>query len=163
MHSLIANDSFIAENPEKIRSFMKAVKRATDYTLANPTDAYKTYIDMKPEMASAVNKKIFERSYAYFSEDLKNVKRDWEKVTKYGKRLGVLNEHFEPNYTNSFLDWELDSESLDPTGDRTCNSSPHCDAFAASNIFLPEKRMVALQQEVAHKGGFRRLDVKIAA
>lgn len=142
---------------------MKAVKRATDYTLANPTDAYKTYIDMKPEMASAVNKKIFERSYAYFSEDLKNVKRDWEKVTKYGKRLGVLNEHFEPNYTNSFLDWELDSESLDPTGDRTCNSSPHCDAFAASNIFLPEKRMVALQQEVAHKGGFRRLDVKIAA
>jgi len=55
-------------------------------------------------MASAVNSKIFERSYAYFSKDLKNVQRDWEKVTKYGKRLGVLSEDFKPNYSNSFLE-----------------------------------------------------------
>jgi len=90
----IANDAFVAENPEKIRKFMKAVKRATDYVLASPVAAYETYIVIKPEMGSVVNHKIFERSYAYFSKDLKNVKRDWEKVTKYGKRLGVLNEDF---------------------------------------------------------------------
>jgi len=138
---LIANDRFMTENPKKIGKFMTAVKRATDHVLASPAEAYKTYIDIKPEMASAVNTKIFERSYAYFSRDLKNVQRDWEKVTKYGKRLGVLKEDFKPNYTNQFLDWKLDVDSADPTGD--------------------QKRMVALQQEVASKGGFQRLDVKV--
>jgi pyrimidine precursor biosynthesis enzyme len=130
-------------HPEKVRKFMAAVKKAMDYVLASPAEAYKAYIDIKPQMASTVNSKIFERSYAYFSKDLKNVQRDWEKVTKYGKRLGVLNEDFKPNYTNQFLDWKLEGDSADPTGD--------------------QKRMVALQQEVASKGGFQRLDVKIAA
>ena len=86
----------MARQPDKVRRFMSAVKRATDYVLASPAEAYKTYIDIKPQMASPVNSKIFERSYAYFSKDLKNVQRDWEKVTKYGKRLGVLNEDFKP-------------------------------------------------------------------
>jgi pyrimidine precursor biosynthesis enzyme len=139
----IANDRFMAENPDKIHKFMKAVKRATDYVLAAPSEAYKIYIDNKPEMASPVNRKIYERSYAYFSKDLKNVQRDWEKVTKYGKRLGVLNADFEPNYTNEFLTWKLESDSADPTGD--------------------QKRMLALQQDVANKGGFQRLDVKVIA
>lgn len=138
-----ANDTFLAENPDKIQKFMKAVKRATDHVLTSPAEAYETYIDIKPEMASVVNGKIYERSYAYFSKDLKNVERDWEKVTKYGKRLGVLNESFEPNYTNQFLDWTLEGDSADPTGD--------------------QKRMLALQKDVAMKGGFQRLDLKIAA
>lgn len=75
-----------------------------EFVLARPADAFKVFIDIKPEMASGVNRKIFERSYAYFSKDLKNVQRDWEKVTKYGKRLGVLGGDFKPNYTNSFLE-----------------------------------------------------------
>lgn len=141
--ALIANDKFMTENPEKIRKFMKAVKRATDHVLASPAEAYKTYIDIKPVMASDVNRKIFERSYAYFSKDLKNVQRDWDKVTKYGKRLGVLNEDFKPNYTNQFLEWKLEGDSVNPTGD--------------------QKRMAALQHEVACKGGFQRLQVEIDA
>jgi pyrimidine precursor biosynthesis enzyme len=139
----IANDNFLTLHPEKISKFLTAVKKATDYVLSSPVEAYKIYISIKPEMASVVNTKIFERSYAYFSKDLKNVKRDWEKVTKYGKRLGVLEERFVPNYTNSFLGWELEGESVDPTGD--------------------QKRMVGLQKEVKNEGGFQRLDVKVVA
>lgn len=122
---------------------MKAVKRGTDYVLSSPDEAYKTYIDIKPEMASVVNRKIFERSFAYLSKDLKNVQRDWEKVTKYGKRLGVLDEDFKPNYTNEFLQWTLEGDSADPTGD--------------------QKRMVVLQEQVAREGGFHRLGVNVAA
>jgi pyrimidine precursor biosynthesis enzyme len=133
----------MVENPDKIHKFMKVVKRATDYVLACPSEAYAVYIDIKPEMASPVNRKIYERSYAYFSKDLKNVQRDWEKVTKYGKRLGVLDADFVPNYTNEFLTWKLEGDSADPTGD--------------------QKRMLALQQDVANKGGFQRLDVKVVA
>ncbi|TKX19136.1 4-amino-5-hydroxymethyl-2-methylpyrimidine phosphate synthase [Elsinoe australis] len=135
----IANDAFIAAEPEKVAKFMKAVQRATTDLLADPVGLYETYIDIKPQMATAVNRKIFERSFAYFSRDLKNVERDWNKVTKYGKRLGVLPQGYEPNYTNAFLKgWELGPDSKDPLGD--------------------QKRMAALQQLVKEQGGFRRID-----
>ncbi|KAK3485005.1 thiamine biosynthesis protein NMT-1 [Neurospora crassa] len=139
----IGNETFISQNPDKVRAFMRAVKKATDFVLANPDAAWKEYVDFKPVMGTELNRKIFERSYAYFSEDLKNVKRDWSKVTKYGQRLGVLSPDFTPNYTNEFLDWALQPESSDPTGD--------------------QKRMVELQKNVACCGGFHRLPLGIKA
>ncbi|ESA43719.1 hypothetical protein GE21DRAFT_3681 [Neurospora crassa] len=139
----IGNETFISQNPDKVRAFMRAVKKATDFVLANPDAAWKEYVDFKPVMGTELNRKIFERSYAYFSEDLKNVERDWSKVTKYGQRLGVLSPDFTPNYTNEFLDWALQPESSDPTGD--------------------QKRMVELQKNVACCGGFHRLPLGIKA
>jgi pyrimidine precursor biosynthesis enzyme len=139
----IGNEKFISENPDKVRAFMRAVKKATDFVLADPQQAWKEYIDFKPAMNSNLNWKIFERSYAYFSQDLKNVERDWNKVTKYGQRLGVLSPDFKPNYTNEFLGWGLDPDSVDPTGD--------------------QKRMVELQRNVACCGGFHRLPLSAKA
>lgn len=136
----IGNEKFLSENPEKVRSFMRAVKRATDFVLSSPEAAWKEYVNFKPVMGTELNRKIFERSFAYFSKDLRNVDRDWQKVTRYGKRLGVLAENFVPNYTNEYLEWEGDGDQADPTGD--------------------QKRMVELQKAVAEKGGFHRLDVK---
>ncbi|OAA59192.1 NMT1/THI5-like protein [Niveomyces insectorum RCEF 264] len=133
----IGHEKFVAENPDKVRAFLRAVKRATDYVLATPEAAWREYADYKPAMATELNRKMFERSFAYFSRDLKNVARDWAKVTAYGKRLGVLDAAFKPNYTNEHLAWALDAESADPTGD--------------------QKRMVVLQKEVAANGGCRRL------
>ncbi|KAK6218128.1 hypothetical protein LQW54_002878 [Pestalotiopsis sp. IQ-011] len=138
----IVNDAFLAENPDKVEKFMRAVKKATDFVLASPAEAYKQYVDMKPSMGTDVNFKIFERSYAYFSKDLQNVTRDWEKVTKYGKRLGVLAPDFVPNYTNEYLTWELEGPSQDPTGD--------------------QKKMVELQKDVACCGGFKRLPLALS-
>lgn len=138
----IANDAFIAANPGRITKFMNAVKRASEYVLADPARAYEEYVDIKPIMGTPVNRKIFERSFAYFSRDLKNVQRDWGKVTNYGKRLGILDPEFVPNYTNQYLSWTLDKDSVDPTGD--------------------QKRMVKLQEQVAAQGGFRRLEVASA-
>jgi pyrimidine precursor biosynthesis enzyme len=136
----IGNEAFISQNPEKVRAFMRAVKKATDFVLSEPEKAWAEYVDFKPVMGSPLNRKIFERSYAYFSQDLQNVRRDWTKVTNYGKRLGVLKESFEPNYTNEFLGWKLEEDQEDPTGD--------------------QKSMIQLQKEIAEKGGFKRLDVK---
>lgn len=76
----IGNDDFIAKNPEKVVKFLKAVKKATEYVLTSPSQAYDDYVDFKPEMGTAVNRKIFERSFAYLSKDLKNVDRDWVRV-----------------------------------------------------------------------------------
>jgi pyrimidine precursor biosynthesis enzyme len=139
----IGNERFISENPEKVRAFLRAVKRATDFVLAEPEAAWAEYVDFKPVMGTDLNRKMFERSFAYFSNDLKNVERDWTKVTKYGKRLGVLDESFVPNYTNEFLGWNLEPESGDPTGD--------------------QKRIAELQECVSCSGGFRRLQPSIPA
>lgn len=133
----IANDAFLAVNEDKVRKFLRAVKRATDYVLAEPEKAYEEYVEIKPIMGTAVNRKIFERSFAYFSRDLKNVQRDWNKVTNYGKRLGILDASFQPNYTNDYLGWQLSPDSTDPIGDQV--------------------RMAELQKKVAEEGGFRRL------
>ncbi|OAA40940.1 nmt1 protein [Metarhizium rileyi] len=139
----IGNEQFVSEKPEKVRAFMRAVKRATDFVLADPHQAWREYADFKPVMRSQLNWSIFERSYAYFSQDLKNVDRDWDKVTTYGQRLGVLSPGFKPNYTNEFLGWALEPDSVDPTGD--------------------QKRMVELQRHVACCGGFHRLPLTAKA
>jgi len=136
----IGNETFIKNNPEQVAAFMRAVKKATDFVIADPEAAWAAYVDFKPVMGTELNRKIFERSYPYFSTDLRNVARDWEKVTRYGKRLGVLAESFVPNYTNEFLQWQAEGEQADPTGD--------------------QKRMVELQKNVAEKGGFQRLTVQ---
>ncbi|POS77591.1 protein NMT1 [Diaporthe helianthi] len=136
----IGNDSFVRGSPDKVRAFLRAVKRATDFVLEQPEKAWLEYVDFKPAMGTELNRKIFERSFAYFSKDLKNVHRDWQKVTRYGKRLGVLSDDFEPNYTNEYLEWTLAGESQNPLGD--------------------QKRMAELQSNVADKGGFRRLQVE---
>ncbi|KAK7414631.1 Glycylpeptide N-tetradecanoyltransferase [Neonectria punicea] len=138
----IGNEAFLRDRPADTRAFMRAVKRATDFVLAEPEAAWAEYVAFKPVMGTDLNRKIFERSFAYFSKDLKNVQRDWTKVTKYGKRLGVLDASFEPNYTNSFLEWVLEPESSDPVGD--------------------QKRIAKLQKEVAEAGGFQRLQVEAA-
>lgn len=135
----IGNDKFVSQNPDKVRRFLRAIKRATEFVLAEPEKAWSEYVEFKPVMASTpVNRKIFERSFAYFSRDLQNVERDWTKVTRYGKRLGVLDESFVPNYTNEYLEWKLDANSTDPVGD--------------------QERMQVLQRDVAACGGFRRLN-----
>lgn len=136
----IGNEAFINANPEKVKAVMRAVKRATDFVLQEPEKAWAEYVDFKPVMGTELNRKMFERSFAYFSKDLKNVARDWEKVTRYGKRLGVLDGGFTPNYTNEFLAWNDEGEQADPVGD--------------------QKRMVELQRAVAKEGGFRRLAVQ---
>lgn len=133
----IGHERFVAENPDKVRAFLRAVKRATDFVLAAPETAWAEYVACKPPMGTALNRKIFERSFAYLSKDLKNVQRDWAKVTAYGKRLGVLDAGFLPNYTNDFLEWTLAPESADPTGD--------------------QKRIAVLQKDVAVHGGFHRV------
>lgn len=137
----IGNEKFLQENPEKTKAFLRAVKKATDFVISQPEKAWEEYVDFKPVMGTALNRKIFERSFAYFSKDLKNVKRDWDKVTKYGKRLGVLDANFQPNYTNELLEWVLEPESNDPTGD--------------------QKRIAQLQKDVSAKGGFQRLNAEV--
>jgi pyrimidine precursor biosynthesis enzyme len=61
-------------------------------------------------MNSRLNALQYERSYNYMSKDLPNVMRDWVKVVKYSKRLGILPDDYEMNMTNDFLAWDYDDQ-----------------------------------------------------
>lgn len=133
----IANDKFIAENPEKIKAFLKAIKSAIDFVLANPKQAWEEYGNFKPQMTSELNRKKFERCFAYFSDSLYNVHRDWNKVNNYGKRLEILPDDYKPNYTNEYLSWPEPKEVEDPT--------------------KAQELMLKHQEECKACGGYRRL------
>jgi len=125
----IGNEEFIQRNPDKVKAFMKAVKRGADYMFENPANAYELFVEMKPHMNSEVNRKIFQRSFRYMSKDLKNVQRDWDKVTNYCKRLEIVDDSFKQNQTNDFLTWTLNRESppgfINPTVDTRVLSKCH--------------------------------------
>ncbi|KAI8908652.1 NMT1 protein [Powellomyces hirtus] len=99
----IGNDEFIKNNPEKVRKFLKAIRKATDLVRTEPDRAWNLYVEVKPVLGDVLNKKMFERSLPYFSKTLENVQRDWTKVTNYSKRLGVVDNSFVQNMTNEYL------------------------------------------------------------
>ena len=135
----ICNDEFLKANPEKVKKFLKATKKATDYILVHPKQAWEEYSDFKPQMTSELNSKMFERCFAYFSDSLYNVHRDWKKVTAYGKRLEILPPDYESNYSNEYLSWPEPEEVEDP--------------IEAQNLMLKH------QEECKSCGGYRRLAV----
>lgn len=92
---------------------MRAVKAAANYMLSSPKAAWADYKLFKKTMNTDLNEKIFSRSFAYMSRDCSNVYRDWEKVTKYCKRLGVVGQDFKPNMSNEYLSWEADDQPED--------------------------------------------------
>ncbi|EPQ52999.1 TPA thiamine biosynthesis protein [Gloeophyllum trabeum ATCC 11539] len=110
----IANEPFLKANPEKVKAFMRAVKKAADYLFAQPAQAWEEYKLFKKSMNTPLNAKIFERSFTYMSMDCANVPRDWHKVTNYCKRLGVVGQEFEPNYSNDYLSWPRNPDVADP-------------------------------------------------
>ncbi|RKO91861.1 NMT-1 like protein [Blyttiomyces helicus] len=112
----IGNDKFIKENPEKVRAFLRAVKKATDHVLAHPEKAWGQYVEMKPVLGDELNKKMFDRSLIYFSRNLGNVQRDWTKVTNYSRRLGVTDLNYTQNCTNEYLPEEGRGWPAEPVG-----------------------------------------------
>ncbi|KAL1925369.1 uncharacterized protein VTP21DRAFT_252 [Calcarisporiella thermophila] len=99
----IVNENYLAQNRDNVAKFVRAVAKATEYLLAQPQKAYNQYCEVKPDLASPLNRRIFERSLPYFSKNLENVERDWNKVTNYCKRLGLIDNSFQQNYTNEFV------------------------------------------------------------
>lgn len=133
----ICNDEFLRKNPEKVKKFLKAIKKATDFVLEQPDEAWREYLAFKPVLNDELSYKQFERCYAYFSSSLYNVHRDWKKVTGYGKRLDILPPDYVANYTNEYLSWPEPAEVADP---------------------LEAQRLMAIHQEKCRNcGGFKRL------
>ena len=139
----IANEGFLDAHPDKAIAFMRAVKKATDFVLKEPVQAWKEYKTFKKTMNTPENEKIFERSYVYLSKDCANVPRDWSKVTNYCKRLGVVKPDFEANMTNNFLTWELGPEDANPAAKQVAVAQHQKEVAADGGVLTKGKAIAA--------------------
>jgi ABC-type nitrate/sulfonate/bicarbonate transport system substrate-binding protein len=93
------------EKPELIQSFLRATQRGAALTTEQPEEAYECLCQAKPQLRSPLYQKIFMHSLPFFSRNLLNIERDWDKVGRYTKHLNIVDEHFAITdcYTNHFL------------------------------------------------------------
>lgn len=69
------------------------------------TSAFEVLCQAKPQLRNAMYQKIFMRTLPFFSRSLHNIDRDWNKVGRYTKHLGIIDDKFDVTkcYTNDFL------------------------------------------------------------
>lgn len=101
----ITNDKFLKEKPELTQGFMRAVKKATDFTHQKPDEAFEVLCKALPRLRDETNRKIFDASLPYISKDLTTLEKDWYEVKEYMESLKLLNVSFdiEQCYTNSLM------------------------------------------------------------
>ena len=93
------------KNPELLTGFLKATQRGMAFTTENPDEAFELLCQSKPQLRTELQRTIFTRTLPFFSRNLMNVERDWNKVTRYGKHLGIIDDSFASHlcYSNQFL------------------------------------------------------------
>lgn len=93
------------QQPELVQSFLKATQRGAAFTTEQPEEAFELLCQAKPYLRTPLYQTIFTRTLPFFSRNLLNVDRDWEKVGRYTKHLNIIDDQFDITqcYTNRFL------------------------------------------------------------
>jgi ABC-type nitrate/sulfonate/bicarbonate transport system substrate-binding protein len=101
----IACEEFVKAHPEVVKGFLLAIQRGAAFTVEEPEKAFDILCDAKPALRTEMHKAIFLRTLPFFSRNLLNIDRDWNKVYRYSNHLGILPESFELEkvYTNQYL------------------------------------------------------------
>ncbi len=101
----IAHESLLQTEQTMLKRFMQATLQGMQYTRENPQQAFELLISAKPNLNTPLFKNIFYHCLPFFSRDLLNVDRDWQKVSCYAKRLNILSEQtdYKTCFTNQFI------------------------------------------------------------
>lgn len=101
----IVHDDILRSQPDMLEKFMRATQRGAAFTTEQPEEAFELLCASKPQLRTKLYKKIFIRTLPFFSRNLLNVERDWNKVGRYTKHLGIIPKDFNVQalYTNEFV------------------------------------------------------------
>ena len=93
------------DQPELMRNFLIATQRGAAFTTEHPEEAYELLCQSQPQLRSDLYHKIFIRTLPFFSRNIRNVERDWNKVGSYCRHLGIIDNHFDITdcYSNEYL------------------------------------------------------------
>lgn len=101
----IVHEKMLQNNNELLTRFMRATQRGSAYTTEHPEKAFELLCEAKPQLRTELYKKIFVRTLPFFSRNLLNVERDWSKVERYTKHLGIFPDTLSTAdlFTNEFV------------------------------------------------------------
>jgi NitT/TauT family transport system substrate-binding protein len=113
--SIIAGESLIREDSGLIKRFVRAVSRASEYTLEDPDSALRLMRKHIPTLTEAnmeINRKVLLSSMAlWVDDDIEKhglgytSKEDWERSIEMMRSLGLIEKEIDPEgcYTNEFI------------------------------------------------------------
>lgn len=101
----IVHNAILREQPAMLEKFMRATQRGAAFTTEHPDEAFELLCISMPQLRSDLYKQIFIRTLPFFSRNLLNVDRDWNKVGRYTKYLGLIPKDFDVStlYTNGYI------------------------------------------------------------
>lgn len=101
----IVHERKIKDQPEMLKKFMRATHRGALFTTEQPEKAFEILCESKPQLRGELYHQIFIRTLPFFSRTLLNVDRDWNKVGRYTKHLGIIPKDFDVTkiYTNDYI------------------------------------------------------------
>lgn len=101
----IVHEDIINDQSDMLKKFMRATQRGAAFTTEQPEKAFDILCESKPQLRSNLYKNIFTRTLPFFSRNLLNVDRDWNKVGRYTKHLGIIPKEFDVSklYTNAYI------------------------------------------------------------
>lgn len=101
----IVHEKTLNAQPELLKKFMRGTLRGAAFTTEHPEKAFEILCESKPQLRSDLYKTIFTRTLPFFSRTLLNVDRDWNKVGRYTKHLGIIPKEFDVSnlYTNACI------------------------------------------------------------
>lgn len=93
------------QQPHLVKGFLNATQRGAAFTTEQPDKAWELFCQQKPALRTPLFRSIFTHTLPFFSRNLLNVERDWNKVGRYAKHLGVIDDTFDIGscYTNNLL------------------------------------------------------------
>lgn len=110
-NGIITNETMIAENPEAVRRFVKAILLGLEYTIEHPDEAYeisKNYVEGLEEADQAVQMEVLMLSIEFWKADqLGFSERDaWENMQDVLLDMGLLAEPLDLDaaFTNEFIE-----------------------------------------------------------
>lgn len=101
----IMNQQALEADVGMAQRFLLATRRGVDFVIQNPERAFELLGEEFPRLRGDMHKKIFVHMLPFFSRTLLNVERDWQKVFKYTKHLGLTPDGFrmEDCYSNEYV------------------------------------------------------------
>lgn len=113
-NGIVTNEETLAENPDLVRRLVRAFRAATDWTLANPDEAFAIALTYVPEAGGeneAANRAVFDASLPYWTPLPERTPgattvEEWAAAAEFMQRIGMapVLVPAEELYTNDFVE-----------------------------------------------------------
>jgi putative hydroxymethylpyrimidine transport system substrate-binding protein len=87
---LITGEDTAQKRMDMVKSFIRAIDRAINFTLENPEEAFKLFLSSNPDLDNELNRKAFYATLPYFSRNQTQERGKWEKFQDFLYNKGVI-------------------------------------------------------------------------